>query len=74
MVKFLFGALRLLLGLAGAVWLLTGLLGIVETSIDRAWGVTLRFALLALVGFCLAYAAFVRAPWERREDSNAPAT
>jgi hypothetical protein len=73
MVNFLFGVIRLLLGLVGAWWLVTSVLGVIETVLDHAWGAAVRFALLAPLGFALPYFAFVRAPWEQPDDSDAPA-
>ena len=65
MVRPIFRVVRVLLGLIGAYWLLAGAAGIFVAGSDRAWGPAFGFALYALLGFCLAYSAFVRAPWER---------
>jgi hypothetical protein len=64
MIRLIFGISRGLVGLIGAWWLVGGLWGIVMAGLDHAWGPTFVATLYALFGFCLAYGAFVRFPWE----------
>lgn len=66
MVRMIFGIVRVLIGLLGVYCVLGGLYGVVYAGSDHAWGPALSALLSALVGFCLAYSAFVRAPWERQ--------
>ena len=64
MINLIFGIARVGVGLIGALWLVGGLVGIVRAGLDHAWAPTFTAALFAVVGFCLAYGAFVRFPWE----------
>ena len=64
MVRILFALARVIIGLIGAWWLIGGLAGIVMAGLDHAWVPTAASALFALFGFCLAYGAFIRFPWE----------
>jgi hypothetical protein len=64
MVRIIFGIVRGLLGFIGVSWVLIALYGIVETVAGGAWGPAASCVLMGLLGFCLAYCAFVRAPWE----------
>lgn len=64
MIKLIFAIARVCGGLIGAVWLVGGLVGIVKAGLDHAWAPTFTAALFAVIGFCLAYGAFVRFPWE----------
>ena len=66
MVRAIFGIVRGLLGLLGAMWVMGGVVGVVFAASDRAWGPALSAVLSALIGCCVAYSAFVRAPWEPR--------
>jgi uncharacterized membrane protein HdeD (DUF308 family) len=65
MVQLIFRIVRVLIGLLGCLWLLGGILGVAYAGSDRAWGPAILALFMALLGFCLAYSAFVRAPWER---------
>lgn len=73
MVGLMFGIARIIVGLLGAWWLVAGLAGIVEAGLDHAWGPMSTAALFALFGFCLAYGAFVRFPWEQGRVGRHPA-
>jgi len=64
MPQLLRAVLRIGVGLVGALWCLGGLWGVVVAGWERAWGAVVSAALAALVGYALAYAAFVRMPWE----------
>jgi hypothetical protein len=64
MIGFIFGIARIVAGVIGALWLVGGLVGAAEAGLDHAWASALTAALGALFGFCLAYGAFVRFPWE----------
>ena len=70
MVHAVFGIVRVLAGLLGTLWIVGGLFGVIHAASDHAWGPALGAFLAALVGFCLAYSAFVRAPWERQSGIN----
>ena len=72
-LPFVFGLARLILGLFGAVSFLSGLVGVFIVRFDGApWSVVFYSALSALFGFCIAYGAFVRFPWEHRLPELAP--
>ena len=64
MVRIIFGIVRGLLGFVGVSWILVAVYGVARTASDGAWGPAVGCALMGLLGFCLAYCAFVRAPWE----------
>jgi uncharacterized membrane protein HdeD (DUF308 family) len=70
MVRAIFGIVRVFVGLLGVAWVVGGLYGVVYAGSDRAWGPAVSALLAALVGFCLAYSAFVRAPWERQAGTD----
>ena len=65
MVHLIFGIVRVLIGLVGILWLCGGIFGVAYAASDRAWVPALLALFMALLGLCLAYSAFVRAPWER---------
>jgi uncharacterized membrane protein HdeD (DUF308 family) len=66
MVTAIFGIVRVLAGLLGALWVASGVVGMIYAATDHAWGPALGAVLIAVLGCCLAYSAFVRAPWEPR--------
>jgi hypothetical protein len=55
---------RLSVGLLGCLASFGGIFGVVRAGADHAWGPALSAAFTMLVGYCIAYWAFVRAPWE----------
>ena len=72
-LRFVFGLARVILGLIGLVSLLGGLYGVFFSRFDGApWRVVFSSALSALFGFCIAYGAFVRFPWEHQLPELAP--
>jgi hypothetical protein len=72
-LRYVFGLARLILGLIGVASLLGGLWGMFFSRFDGApWRVVFSSALSALFGFCIAYGAFVRFPWEHRLPELAP--
>jgi predicted RND superfamily exporter protein len=56
---------RLYFGLLGICWFFGGIFGIAAAGHDHAWWVVVNAAFTLVVGVGVAYAAFVRAPWER---------
>jgi hypothetical protein len=64
-VRVLFNTLRVAFGLFGAFWVVTGALGAVSAALDGAYGAIPYSLVGSLVGFAVAYWAFVRFPWER---------
>ena len=64
MPDILRAGIRLTLGLLGCYWCLMGTIGAIMAGLDAAWGPALYAAFMTLLGYCLAYAAFVRMPWE----------
>ena len=74
-MRQLFSAIpRLLVGLVGCFWVLGGLLGVAYAVTDHAWSVVLGAAVTVLIGWCVAYWAFIRAPWERESSNGERAT
>ncbi len=72
-LSFVFGLARLILGLIGTAAFLGGLAGMLVGRFDGApWSAVFSGALSALFGFCIAYGAFIRFPWERRLPELAP--
>jgi hypothetical protein len=59
-------AIRVALGLLGCLWCLGGFFGALWAGSDRAWGPAVGATATMLLGYCLAYWAFVRAPWEAK--------
>lgn len=63
-IRGIFITARIITGLVGLWWLLMGVYGVFATAADGEWALAAAIALYALFGFCLAYGAFVRYPWE----------
>ena len=70
MIGLVFGIARGVAGVLGALWFIGGSVGVVTAGVDHAWGPALGAAVAALFGFCLAYGAFVRFPWETGRPSR----
>lgn len=69
MIRIIFGIVRGLLGFVGVWWILVAVYGVARTVSAGEWGVAAECVLMGLLGFCLAYSAFVRAPWESPRHS-----
>jgi hypothetical protein len=59
-------AVRITFALLGVYWGASGLIGLTLTLFDDAWGAAASEAVTTLLGAGMAYAAIVRAPWERK--------
>lgn len=70
MPQVLRAMIRLSVGVLGSVWFLGGIYGIAYAGADHAWGAALGAALTTLIGYCVAYWAFIRAPWERQASND----
>lgn len=66
--------LRLFVGAVGCFWAVGGIIGLAVTITDHAWAPMLAAAVTVLIGYCVAYWAFVRAPWEREASNGQQAT
>lgn len=61
---------RIAFGLLGLYWFFLGIFGVAYAGSDHEWGATAYCAMMTLIGIGLAYAAFVRAPWERKAKTG----
>ena len=70
MFTFLRAFVRLSVGVWGCLLCLSGLAALMAGIVNHFRAPLLDGTSNLLIGCCLAYGAFVRAPWERREKAG----